>query len=136
MCECSYGYVFNSSGNECISEDEACKEQFGYGAKASLSGDMCECRYGYIWEGNRCVWDISMSDEINTEQTSNEPVVVGQATEAPTQLPSKTPAPTPPPTQLAAGGKVISYIVLLSIIGLPLWIILKYVRRSNSEGKV
>ena len=152
-CECSYGYVFNSSGNECISEDEACKEQFGYGAKAALSGDTCECKYGYIWEGNRCVWDISTYDEISTGQTSNldyspqvqtpvpaytpqpaessEPVVVGQATEVPIQPPVKTGAPTPTPTQQTAGGKVISYIVLLSVIGLPLWIILKYIRRSN-----
>ncbi len=47
-CKCNSGYVSNSSGTGCISDDDWCENQYGYNAKADYSGN-CECDYGYVF---------------------------------------------------------------------------------------
>ena len=54
-CECSYGYVFGTDSigrTQCITEDQACKNQLGYNARSSLG--RCECGYGYVISGGQC----------------------------------------------------------------------------------
>ena len=50
-CACSYGYVRSYLG--CITEDQSCKNTYGYGSRATLGG-RCECSSGYIMTGGRC----------------------------------------------------------------------------------
>lgn len=50
-CKCSYGYVRTYSG--CITEDQYCKNIYGYGARANYAGN-CECTSGYVMIGNKC----------------------------------------------------------------------------------
>gem|GEM_PF-2513582 len=54
QCECYSGYI--ASGNSCISEDQACKNKYGYNSKSNYSG-QCECGYGYTWNssGTSCI---------------------------------------------------------------------------------
>ncbi len=50
-CKCMSGYVMGEDfmGNsQCISADQACKDQYGYNAKSNYSGG-CECSYGYVF---------------------------------------------------------------------------------------
>ena len=63
-CKCMSGYVMSDNmfgGSSCISADQACKDEFGYGAKSNYSGS-CECRYGYTW-GEDMYGDTSCIDE-------------------------------------------------------------------------
>lgn len=46
-CKCYSGYVANSNGAGCISNDQWCKNEYGYNAKSDYSGS-CECSYGYV----------------------------------------------------------------------------------------
>ena len=54
QCECYSGYV--ASGSICISNDQACKNQYGYGSATDYAG-RCKCNYGYVWNdsGTSCV---------------------------------------------------------------------------------
>jgi hypothetical protein len=50
-CKCMAGYVMGTNflGDPyCVSEDQACKDQYGYNAKSNYTGG-CECRYGYVF---------------------------------------------------------------------------------------
>jgi hypothetical protein len=49
-CKCYSGYV--TSGDRCISQDQACKNQYGYNSQTNYTGG-CECRYGYVWDSSR-----------------------------------------------------------------------------------
>lgn len=55
-CECGYGYT--ARNNRCISDDDACEEDYGYHARSTFSG-KCECGYGYRFNtaGTKCVSD-------------------------------------------------------------------------------
>jgi len=53
-CRCMSGYVMGEGvlgGSYCVSEDQACKDQYGYNARASYTGG-CECRSGYVFGTN------------------------------------------------------------------------------------
>lgn len=58
-CDCSPGYVFNTNGNRCISLDESCAEEYGYGSESdsitynSYSGLDCRCKNGYLWNSTQ-----------------------------------------------------------------------------------
>lgn len=56
-CECSYGYVFGTDivgRTQCISEDDSCKNQYGYDAHSTYGG-KCECDSGYVFnDDNKC----------------------------------------------------------------------------------
>lgn len=50
-CTCMSGYVMGEGvlgGSYCISENQACKDQYGYNAKSNFTGG-CECSYGYVF---------------------------------------------------------------------------------------
>lgn len=53
-CECNYGYSVRN--NRCVSDDDACKEDYGYNSRSTLGG-KCECRYGYKFNpsGDKCI---------------------------------------------------------------------------------
>jgi len=53
-CECMYGYV--SNGTQCISETQACEDEFGYHATSTYDG-KCKCDYGYRFnkKGDKCI---------------------------------------------------------------------------------
>ena len=53
-CKCYSGYI--ASGNQCISQDQACKNQYGYNSQTNYAGS-CECIYGYVWDdsGTSCI---------------------------------------------------------------------------------
>lgn len=63
-CECSYGYVL--SGGQCVSEDDACQDQFGYHAKSTYGG-RCTCRYGYRFNsrGSKCISNENYCRELD-----------------------------------------------------------------------
>ncbi|MCB9818951.1 hypothetical protein H6788_02100 [Candidatus Nomurabacteria bacterium] len=53
-CKCMSGYVMGEGvlGNSyCISETQACQDQYGFNARANYSGG-CECGYGYVFGKN------------------------------------------------------------------------------------
>src|SRR6056297_1670507 len=53
-CECDYGYVWGEDmfGDlQCVSEDQACKDQLGLHSRATYGG-QCECSYGYVIDTN------------------------------------------------------------------------------------
>lgn len=53
-CKCMAGYIMGEGvlgGSYCISEDQACKDQYGYNARSSYTGG-CECRSGYVFDTN------------------------------------------------------------------------------------
>ncbi len=50
-CKCSYGYVRTYSG--CISDDQYCRDKYGYAASADYSGN-CVCSSGFIMTNNGC----------------------------------------------------------------------------------
>lgn len=53
-CRCMSGYVMGEGvlgGSYCISDDQACKDQYGYNAKSNYTGG-CECSYGYVFGTN------------------------------------------------------------------------------------
>ncbi len=52
-CKCNYGYV--ASGDQCISQDEACQNQLGYESQYNILNNTCECNSGYIIQGGTCV---------------------------------------------------------------------------------
>ena len=61
-CECYSGYI--SSGGQCISEDQNCKNQFGYNSRYNSLYNKCECSYGYVVDtsgkcasGNSICWN-------------------------------------------------------------------------------
>ncbi|MFA5136011.1 MAG: hypothetical protein WC489_01300 [Patescibacteria group bacterium] len=62
-CKCYSGYV--ASGDRCISQDQACQDQYGFNSKYNTLNNGCECKYGYIWnsartkciDGNQSCWD-------------------------------------------------------------------------------
>ena len=58
FCECLFGYALRH--NTCLSNDDACKEDFGLGAKGSSNG-KCNCRNGYKFNtvGTACVPEIA-----------------------------------------------------------------------------
>jgi hypothetical protein len=145
-CKCNYGYRFNSTGTRCISDDEACQEEYGFNSKATLGGDKCECKYGYVWQGNSCVWDTSSYESSNytdysafsTSTPTLKATVVPKKTSTPAPSPivkgvssETTPMPTPSPAiePLTAGEKAITLGVLAVIIGLPVWVITKIVKK-------
>lgn len=61
-CKCMSGYIMGENmfgDSSCISEDQACKEAYGYNARADYGGG-CKCGYGYVFDTNlsgdkRCV---------------------------------------------------------------------------------
>ena len=54
-CECDSGYIFGSSG-QCVSEDDACEEEFGSHAEYKYAG-TCGCKSGYVFNDSktRCI---------------------------------------------------------------------------------
>ncbi len=54
-CKCNYGYV--KSGSSCISQDQACKNEYGYQSKYDSLRGGCACSYGYTWNklGTSCI---------------------------------------------------------------------------------
>ena len=52
-CKCYSSYVV--SGGSCISEDQYCRNLFGYNSRYNTLTDKCECSYGYIISGSTCV---------------------------------------------------------------------------------
>jgi hypothetical protein len=55
-CECSSGYVLGTDligRTQCITEDQACKNQLGSNARSTYGG-KCQCSYGYVIDGGRC----------------------------------------------------------------------------------
>ncbi len=50
-CKCMAGYVMGEDflgRSQCISENQACTDQYGYNARANYSGG-CTCNYGYVF---------------------------------------------------------------------------------------
>ena len=50
-CKCMSGYVFKDGlfgDPQCVSESQACKDQYGYNARSTYGG-KCECSYGYVF---------------------------------------------------------------------------------------
>lgn len=66
-CKCMSGYVMGEGvlgDSYCISETQACQDQYGFNARANYSGG-CECGYGYVFDTNysgqkQCVSSDSM----------------------------------------------------------------------------
>ncbi|MDD2287742.1 MAG: hypothetical protein PHQ01_02310 [Candidatus Pacebacteria bacterium] len=60
-CKCLFGYVMGSFLGQpyCISIDQSCKDQYGYGATSDYLTNKCKCRLGYTWDtsysGTKCV---------------------------------------------------------------------------------
>jgi hypothetical protein len=53
-CKCMAGYVMGENmfgDSTCISESQACKDQYGYNAQADYGGG-CKCNYGYVFDTN------------------------------------------------------------------------------------
>jgi len=63
-CECNFNYVWNTAGNKCISKDDLCEEQSGYGAQSD-GFSSCECMDEYIWDesGTACIEADSFCQE-------------------------------------------------------------------------
>lgn len=129
-CECMYGYVFN--GSYCISQDQACSDQYGYNSTSDYSGG-CKCRYGYVWNSSRtkCISeDQACQDQFGvmsiynvltntcdclagysiqggTCQYTYEPPQIIIPTETETPIPVYMPTPTliPSPTPIPAAPK-------------------------------
>jgi len=60
-CKCMSGYVMGKGvlgTTQCISENQACQDQYGYNARANYLGN-CECNSGYVFQdgysGKTCV---------------------------------------------------------------------------------
>jgi len=50
-CKCMSGYIMGKDflgKPSCVSENEACKDQYGYNARSTYGG-KCECSYGYVF---------------------------------------------------------------------------------------
>lgn len=59
-CKCSYGYVANSSGSGCISQDQYCRDQNGLFSSYDILSGGCKCDSGYVFDdsilgGSECV---------------------------------------------------------------------------------
>lgn len=87
-------------GTKCISEDEACQEQFGFNSKATILGDKCECKSGYVWQGSTCVYDTTYLNNHNESSQTNYIVPLFQSTTpSPTNIATVTPSPSAKPTK-------------------------------------
>lgn len=51
-CKCMSGYVMGSflGQSYCISAEQSCKDQYGYGATSDYLTNKCKCRYDYTWD--------------------------------------------------------------------------------------
>ncbi|MBI2103758.1 YHYH domain-containing protein [Candidatus Woesebacteria bacterium] len=49
-CECYSGYI--ASGDQCISVNQYCWNNYGYGSTYSYLSDSCECSYGYVMDSS------------------------------------------------------------------------------------
>lgn len=122
-CECSYGYVVDSSTNRCISGDQYCWNKYGYNSSYQSWDKSCVCSYGYVFNrsGTQCISRDEACREqfgISSEYNSLENGCVCQygyrfegsqcvldiqvpinIPRNPPSLPSPSPFPTSPPRQ-------------------------------------
>ena len=54
-CKCMSGYIWGTNilgDKTCVSGNQECKDQYGYGSTYDSLSGKCKCSYGYVWGTN------------------------------------------------------------------------------------